>query len=149
MLINYWLKSLSDKIIIWIKEESSIYIYKISNDASWVFKWDSSKKSDVKISQTFFFLELHLWHKEVHRLGVEWELQLSAYATATAMQDQSQEPNPWSATCSMGHDNVSSLTHLVRPRIEPASSWMLVKFMYNAPQWEFHKSQHFNSRFCK
>ena len=35
------------------------------------------------------FLGLHLWHIEVPRLGVESELQLSAYTTAMAMQDLS------------------------------------------------------------
>ena len=35
----------------------------------------------------FFFLELHLQHMEVPRLGVRSELQLPAYTTATAMQD--------------------------------------------------------------
>ena len=37
----------------------------------------------------FFFLELHPQHTEVLRLGVELELQLSAYATATAKLDPS------------------------------------------------------------
>ena len=37
----------------------------------------------------FFFLGLHLWHVEVPRLGVKSELQMLAYATATAMQDLS------------------------------------------------------------
>ena len=32
----------------------------------------------------FFFLGPHLWHMEVPRLGVKSELQLPAYATATA-----------------------------------------------------------------
>ena len=32
----------------------------------------------------FFFLGLHLWHMEVPRLEVKSELQLPAYATATA-----------------------------------------------------------------
>ena len=35
----------------------------------------------------FFFLQPHLWHTEVPRLGVKLELQLPAYATVTAMQD--------------------------------------------------------------
>ena len=35
------------------------------------------------------FLRLHLQHMEVPRLGVKSELQLPAYATATAMQDLS------------------------------------------------------------
>ena len=35
----------------------------------------------------FFFLGSHLWYMEVPGLGVESELQLPAYATATKMQD--------------------------------------------------------------
>ena len=37
----------------------------------------------------FFFLELLLWNMEVPRLGVKVELQLLAYATATATEDPS------------------------------------------------------------
>ena len=37
----------------------------------------------------FFFLGLHPWHMEVLRLGVEQELQLPAYTTATATGDPS------------------------------------------------------------
>ena len=37
----------------------------------------------------FFFLRLHLRHMEVPRLGVTSELQLLAYATATATPDLS------------------------------------------------------------
>ena len=36
-----------------------------------------------------FLFRAHLWHIEVHRLGVELELQLPAYATARAMPDPS------------------------------------------------------------
>ena len=35
----------------------------------------------------FVFLGLHPWHMEVPGLGVESELQLLAYTTATAMRD--------------------------------------------------------------
>ena len=38
---------------------------------------------------SFFFLGPHLQHKEVPRLGVESELQLPAYTTATATPDLS------------------------------------------------------------
>ena len=38
----------------------------------------------------FFFLELHLWHMEVLRLGIDSELQLPAYTTATATPDPSR-----------------------------------------------------------
>ena len=38
----------------------------------------------------FFFLGLHLGHMEVPRLGGQLELQLPAYATATAVEDPNQ-----------------------------------------------------------
>ena len=64
---------------------------------------------------------------EVPRLGVKSELQPphSSYATATAMPD----PNHVCYT----HHNARSLTCGVRPGIEPASSWMLVKFVSAEP----------------
>ena len=40
-------------------------------------------------SLVFVFLGLHLWHMEVPRIGVQSELQLPAYVTATATQDPS------------------------------------------------------------
>ena len=41
----------------------------------------------------FSFLEPHLWHMEVPRLGAKLELQLLAYTTATAMPDPSRVCN--------------------------------------------------------
>ena len=38
----------------------------------------------------FSFLGPHLWHMEVPGLGVELELWLPSYTTATAMQDLSR-----------------------------------------------------------
>ena len=46
----------------------------------------------------FFFLGLHPWRIEVPRLVVELELQLMAYATATAMPD-------WSCICDLCHSS--------------------------------------------
>ena len=51
---------------------------------------------------TFFvvvvaFLGLHPWHMEVPRLGVEWDLQLPVYTTATATRDPSCICNPHSS----------------------------------------------------
>ena len=43
----------------------------------------------VHITQFFFFLWLHLWHVKVPRRGVESEVQLLAYTTATATPDLS------------------------------------------------------------
>ena len=51
----------------------------------------------------FVLLGLHLRHMEVPSAGVELELQLPAYTTATAVQD--------SATYTTAHCNAGSLTH--------------------------------------
>ena len=55
------------------------------------------------------FLGPHPQHMEVPRPGVESELQLLVYTTV--------------------HSNARSLTHWAMPRIEPASSWILVRFV--------------------
>ncbi len=80
---------------------------------------------------SFFFLGPHPWQMEVPRLGVELELQLLVYATATAMQDLSH-------ICDLHHSSQQhrSLTHWARPGIEPASSRMLVGFSTAEPQGE-------------
>ena len=78
--------------------------------------------------------KLHLWHIEVSRVGVEWNLHLLAYApataTATAVLDQS---HIWIYTEACG--NAGSLTHWPRPGIEPGSSrrlhWVLNPLSYN------------------
>ena len=58
----------------------------------------------------FSFLGPHLQHMEVPRLGVELELQLPAYTTATATPKLTY-------TTACGNDG--SLTYRVRPGIEP------------------------------
>ena len=60
----------------------------------------------------FLLLEPHLWHMDVPRLGVESELQLLVYATATATQDPklclrptpqlTAMPNPWPTELGQG-----------------------------------------------
>ena len=66
----------------------------------------------------FCFLGPHLWHIEVPRPGVESELQLPAYATATAMQDLSY-------VCDLQHSSQQGrfLIHWAVTGVEPASSW--------------------------
>ena len=39
-------------------------------------------------------------------------------------------------TYTAAHGNAGSLNNLARPGIEPASSWMLVRFLTSEPQWE-------------
>ena len=91
---------------------------------------------DVTFWITFFFLLLnlfcslgpHLWHMEVPRLRVKLELQLLALP-------QPQPHRIWAAsvTYTTAHGNARSLTHSVRPGIEPATSWFLVGFVSAAP----------------
>ena len=41
-----------------------------------------------------------------------------------------------SVTHSTAHSNAGSLTHCMRPGIEPKASWILVGFLTAEPQWE-------------
>ena len=68
------------------------------------------------IHSFFFFFGPQPDHVDGPRLGAEWELQLPAYTT--------------------GHGNTGALTHGVRPGIEPASWWILVRFLTSGPQRE-------------
>ena len=79
----------------------------------------------------FVFRSPYLWHMEVPRLDVESELQVLACATATAT-------GIWdvSVTYTTADSNRRSLTHWMRPGIEPASSWILVRFIITEPQGE-------------
>ena len=83
------------------------------------------------------FLGLHPQHREVPRLGVESELQLLAYIT-----EQWQIPAA-SATYTIAYGKAGSLTHLVRPGIEPESSWILAAFITAEPRWELSHAANF------
>ena len=54
--------------------------------------WYKSTAKELvnSIMHFLFFSWLHLWYMEIPRLGIKSELQLQAYATATATWDQSQ-----------------------------------------------------------
>ena len=68
---------------------------------------------------------------EFPSLGVESELKLRAYTTATAVWDPSR-------ICDLRHSSwqCQILNPLVGPEIEPASSWILDKFVSTRSQWE-------------
>ena len=78
------------------------------------------------IGVLFAFLGPHPRPMEVPRLGVESELQLLVYTTATATPHRVQAK---SATCTTAHGNARSLTPRGKPGIEPSSSWILVGFL--------------------
>ena len=69
-----------------------------------------------------YFLGLHLRHMEVPRPGVELELKLPVYTTATTMRDLSR-------ICDL-HQR-SRQGRILNPRtgIEPAPSWILVRLL--------------------
>ena len=71
---------------------------------------------------------------KVPRLGFQSELQLPAYATATAKQDLSR-------VCDLHHSSwqCQILKSLVRPGIEPMSSWILVRFITAELIQELHE----------
>ena len=79
----------------------------------------------------FFFLGLNPRHMEILRLGVESELQLPAYTTATATPDLSHGCDLYHS--SRQHQILNPLSGGVRPGIEPETSWLLVRFVSAAP----------------
>ena len=68
---------------------------------------------------------------EVPRVGVGSEVQLPAYAIATATPDPSHICN---LHCSSWQYWILNLLSMAG--IEPASSWILVRFVTTEPQWE-------------
>ena len=93
---------------------------------------DMKRDENFLLQRTFFlsfvFLGPHPQHMELPRLGVKSELQLPAYATATATRELSH-------VCDLHHSSPQCqiLTPL-RPRIQPATSWFLVGFVSTAPR---------------
>ena len=89
-----------------------------SSDIPWYNK--------IKYLNIFFFFFAPTAYRSSQ---VKWELQLLAYATATATQDLC------CMTDTTTHGNASSLTlqrsvtHWVKPGIKPASLWILVEFI--------------------
>ena len=72
----------------------------------------------------FVFLGLHLWHMAVPRWGVESELQLRAYTSATAKWDLSH-------VCDLHHSSQQRqiLNPLSEARDRTRTSWVPVRFV--------------------
>ena len=54
-------------------------------------------------------------------------------------EPQQRQIQALSVTYTTAHGNAGSLTHSERPGIEPASSWILVRFVSAEPRWELPK----------
>ena len=78
------------------------------------------------------FLGPQLQHIEVSRLEVK-----QSCSCQPQPQPQQHGIQAVSATYTTVHGNTGSLTHWVRPGLEPASSWILVRFVSTEPLWEF------------
>ena len=79
------------------------------------------------------------WHMECSRLGVESELQLLAYTTATATQ------HPSNTTDSSQQCQILNLLNEARDWTH--TLWLLVGFVSAAPQWELPEDSIFNGAF--
>ena len=83
----------------------------------------------------FLFLQLHLWHMEVPKPGIEWELQLLAHLTARVMPDLI-------LICDL---HCSLWQHQILNTLSEATDWICILMetmsgSYAAePQWELHK----------
>ena len=81
------------------------------------------KTTEVKFIYLLRVLGPHVWHMEVHMIGVESELLLPAF-TATATPDLS-------CICDLRQSSwqCQILTHWGKPGIKSTSSWILVRFL--------------------
>ena len=68
---------------------------------------------------------------EVPRLGVELE-----HMPQPQPHPQPRQIRTSSVTYTTAHGNTRFLTHWERPGIEPASSWIRVRFISAEPRWE-------------
>ena len=89
----------------------------------------------------FCFLEPHLWHMEVSRLGVQSEPQLPAYATVTARWDPSR-------VCDLHHSSLQCQIH--NPMGEARdwtwvlmdASWVCYCWAMTGTLWYLHRSRY-------
>ena len=100
----------------------------------WSYKFQETNKTLILFKCysiflfLFFLLGLLLWHMEVPRVMVEWELQLLAYTTAIDSNARSKL-HLWPMLLLVVGSYAGSLTCWVRPGIEPTSSWILAGFL--------------------
>ena len=61
---------------------------------------------------------------------------IGAVASSLLPEPQQCQIRAASETYTTAHGNTGSLTHCVRPGIEPATSWILVGFVSAEPRWD-------------
>ena len=107
--------------------------------------WEWGPKSSFIIFFSFAcFLKPHSWHMEIPRLGVQLEC-----SHQPKPQTQQEGIQALSATYTTAHGNAGSLTHRVRPGIEPTTSWILVWFITTELPWKLRSFINLNAIFQK
>ena len=87
-------------------------------------EWPSHTYVYILFFSCFLCFLAFPWHLEALRLEVELELQYRPTPQPWQLRSQAA-----SATYTTAHGNTGSLTHWVRPGIEPSTSWLLVGFV--------------------
>ena len=97
---------------------------------TWIF-WVTTAITKLNFFFFLVFLGPHPQHVEVPRLRSNW-----SYCCWLTPEPQQRQIWATSATYTTAQSNTGSLTPRAGPRIKPATSWFLVRFVSTAPQWE-------------
>ena len=128
----------------WHKCPSEINLDRRTTEVTW-YRKHPLKRREITIIQNggclsfffFFFLSLsfflgpHPQLMKIPRLGSNW-----SWSCQPIPQMQQCQIRGESETYIEAHSNARSLTHWAEPGVEPASSWILVKFVTTEPQYE-------------
>ena len=109
------------------------YVFLYSWKHSWALFWDVVKllrNTLILLNLAFFFFCLLSFGGSKARES-KWSC-----CCWTMPEPQYHQIQATSVTYTKAHGNTGSLTQWVRPEIESASSWILIRFVCAAPQWE-------------
>ena len=133
-----------------IKSKLSPFLYFIRGKLSWLISGDVYWMEDFKIKMEMVnfpmvILKVKLCTWEIFCLfrvasiaceGSQARSRIGAVAAGLHHKEQQRQFWAMSTTYTTAHGNAGYLTHWARPGIEPASSWILVRFFSNGPLWE-------------
>ena len=130
---NFWGLTIS-----W-KEIRGKGVFKILHVLSSVWKWENSGHPMRWTMRLFFLGPTCTW-----KVGSSQSKGLNSCSCWPTPQPQQSKmlaaPGTYTTACS----NIRYLTHCARPGIEPASSWILVRFVTAESQWELQGSLNIN-----
>ena len=107
--------------------------YGFLNFKVWILDINVNTKLQIVYFYFILFLLFFYGHTRIiwrfPGLVLNW-----SYSHQPTPQPQQHQIRATSATYTTAHGNAGSLSHWVRPRIEPKSSWMLVRFVSAEPR---------------